>query len=94
MKMFAVKDMKAQLYQRPFFSLSIADATRGFEVISNEGDSMVSKFPNDFRLFYLADFDVETGAIKTLEFPQDLGSAADFKRKPEPVAMFDQKMAQ
>jgi len=79
MKLLVIKDMKSGLFLRPSFSPSIADAMRNFEVLSNEGDSMVSRFPADFRLFHLADFDAETGILSSLDSPSDLGSALDVK---------------
>lgn len=82
MKLFAVKDMKAGIYLNPNFQRSVADAIRSWEVVANEGESMVSKFPHDFRLYHLADFSQDNGILSVLETPQDLGSAADFKKRP------------
>jgi len=84
MILIAVRDLKAELYLRPNFSPNIADAIRSWEVVSNEGESMISKFPNDFRLMHLADFDPSTGLLSPLELPRDLGSAADFSRNRQP----------
>jgi len=82
MKMITIKDMKAQTYMRPSFFPSIAEAVRGFQDIANNGDSMVSRYPNDFRLLHIGEFDSSTGAV--IQIPEtDLGSAADFKRRPE-----------
>lgn len=88
MKLFAIKDMKSQTFFRPTVSPTIADALRNFEIVSNEGESMISRFPNDFRLFHVGDFDVETGRLKALDNLSDLGSASDFKRRAEPTPMF------
>jgi len=84
MNIFAVKDMKAGIYLQPQAQKSVADAMRSWEVVANEGESMITKFPNDFRLHHLASFDEETGEITAFNQPQDLGSAADFVRKPSP----------
>lgn len=83
MKLFAIKDHKSGIFLQPNFQKSIPDALRSWEIISNEGDSMVSRFPNDFRLYHLGDFDEQTGEISILAHPSDLGSAADFKRAPD-----------
>lgn len=83
MKIFAVKDMKAQTFNRPNSANSIPDMVRSFEMAINDGESIMSRFPNDFRLFHLADFNIESGEILPLHTPTDLGSAADFvKVKP------------
>lgn len=81
--LFAAKDMKAGLFLQPNFQRSIPDAMRSWEVVANEGESMISKFPNDYRLYHLAEFNDETGQIKIISPPADLGSAADVKRKPD-----------
>lgn len=81
MKLIAVKDMKSQLFLKPHFENSLADATRSFEVMANEGENMLSKFPHDFRLMHLANFDIETGILSPLDLATDLGSVADYQRK-------------
>lgn len=83
MKITAVKDLKADLFLTPSFQRSIADAIRSWEVVANEGDSLVSRFPQDFVLYHLGDFDAETGRITLSENPTSLGSAYDFKKKPQ-----------
>lgn len=82
MRLFVVKDMKAQIHLSPFFNKTVAEALRGWQTIANEGESMISKFANDFRLFELAQFDEITGRLEQYELPKDLGSAADYKNKP------------
>lgn len=83
MKLFAARDMKAQIYLKPFVTLTLADALRSFEMIANEPGNTISQFPNDFRLYHLGDFDSNTGVLTVLDEAPDLGSAADFKKRPE-----------
>lgn len=82
MKLFSVRDMKGQCFLTPHFQRSVADAIRQFEVVANEGESLISRFPNDFRLVHLADFDSDSGRLDVFETAKDLGSAADFLRRP------------
>lgn len=82
LKLFAVKDMKAQIFHRPTVSASVAEATRSWELVANESESVISKFPHDFRLFHIGDFNTESGFLVMNDSVADLGSAADFKRKP------------
>lgn len=84
MILIAVKDLKAQIYLKPNFQPSLADAIRSWELVCTEGESMIRKFPNDFRLHHIADFDAATGELKALAEPLDLGSAADFDRSRAP----------
>lgn len=87
MKLVSIKDMKAQIFFKPNCVATLADALRSFELVANESDNLISQFPNDFRLYHLADFDTSTGEVTPLD-PKDLGAAADFKRRPDAVLPF------
>lgn len=82
MKIISVKDMKAKLFLQPTFQRSVHDATRSFEVIVNEPDNMISKFPDDFRLYQIGEFDQDSGVITETNPPLDLGAASEFKKRP------------
>lgn len=90
LKCFVVKDMKAQLFLQPNFQRSVAEAMRSWEVVANEGESAISKFPHDFRLFCIGEFDDVKGEL-TPQAAQDLGSAFDVKRKPKEQLPFDMR---
>lgn len=75
MKIFAMYDTKASYYLQPFPETSTIAALRGFEIAVNEGKSQFNRFPDDFCLHELADFDQQSGEISVYEKPQNLGSA-------------------
>lgn len=75
MKLFAVLDVKANHYLKPFCEPSTIQALRGFDVASNEAGSTFNRFPDDFCLMELGEFDVQAGAIIPLSSPLNLGSA-------------------
>jgi len=75
MKLFAMFDRKAGFYMQPFPETSTVAALRGFEVAVNDSKSIFSRFPDDFCLMELAEFDQHSGAIIPHHMPQDLGSA-------------------
>lgn len=77
----AVKDLKSDIFLQPQFQRSVADALRNWEIVANEGDSMVSRFPDDFVLYQLGTFDPNTAQIELLDRPSNLASAAELKRK-------------
>nr|QJB19951.1 MAG: nonstructural protein [Microvirus sp.] len=74
MKMFALCDTKAKIFHRPFCDESVAAALRGFEILVNDPKSqMINRFPDDFSLFTIGEFDPQTGTLTpTLD---NLGSA-------------------
>jgi len=75
MKLFAMYDTKAQTFLQPFPETSTIAALRGFEVAVNEGKSTFSRFPDDFCLMEIADFNQDTGQLIPLAAPNNLGSA-------------------
>lgn len=82
MLLFAVKDMKAQLFAQPFAQRTKAEAMRAWDAVANGANSQISDYPNDFRLYCLASFNVETGVLDVYPRPEDMGSAADVKKAP------------
>lgn len=80
MILIAVKDRKSGMYNRPTFEQSVPSALRSWEVAANESESIISRFPNDFHLHHLANFDANTGTLEVLQAPVDLGSANDYRR--------------
>jgi hypothetical protein len=92
MQILVIKDMKSQLFLRPTLAASLADGLRGMEVMVNDGDSMIRRFPNDFRLYHVGSFDPNTGKLDVLPDYQDLGSCSDFVRS-SPTPMFPSEQA-
>lgn len=82
MKIFSMYDTKAKFYVQPFSETSTVAALRGFEVAVNDGKSTFSRFPDDFELHELADFDPQTGEISVYPKPKDLGSARTVLKPP------------
>lgn len=82
MKLFCMYDVKAGFFLQPFPETSTVAALRGFEVAVNEGKSTFSRFPDDFCLMEIADFDQSTGQLSPYEKPQNLGSARTVLKAP------------
>lgn len=83
MKIFSMFDTKASTYIQPFAETSTIAALRGFEVAVNEGKSTFSRFPDDFCLMELAEFDQNTGELIPNFPPLNLGSARTVLKQPE-----------
>lgn len=86
MKITAVRDLKTDHFLRPQFQNSIPDALRGWEMIANDSDSLISRFPADFGLYHLGDFDPQSGKITLLPVPSSLGVATEFKKAAPTLA--------
>lgn len=85
MKLFAVRDLKANVFLKPVADLNVASATRSFGLVVNEGSSMISKYPADFALYEIGDFDEVTGMITVAPAPTSLGIGTDFVEEKKVV---------
>ncbi|UYD39252.1 MAG: nonstructural protein [Wigfec virus K19_177] len=81
MKMYTVHDAAAQAFLPPFTSPSERDALSSFELAANDPQSNISKYPADFTLIQIAEFDERTGVLVKLADPIQLGSAAKYKKQ-------------
>lgn len=79
-KIFSIKDNLANYFQKPVVFATRGEAIRAFTslVSSSKDDSPFSKFPSDFTLYELADFDDALGRLVSFPDPIRLGSGSDF----------------
>lgn len=64
MKYFCIFDKKSGAFNPHMFAeLSIADAVRAVQMSLDEGKSRIAKFPADFQLYLIGDFDPMTGVL-------------------------------
>lgn len=83
LKVFAVRDSKAEAYMNPFFMRSRGEALRAFVSGVNDPQTQLCKFPADFTLFEIGEFDEESGDLVMLPTGKvSLGLALEFKQAP------------
>lgn len=87
-KIFSVYDSKAEVYLPPFFMRTRGEAIRAFTSTSNDPESNISRFPLDFGLVELGEYDELKGRITPHNVPVSLGLASEFKAKAaEPMPL-------
>lgn len=81
-KIFAIRDITANYFNKPFTDHNEGAAMRGFDQAVNDSDpnNMINKYPAHFELYLCGEFDTETGALIPLERPKALGTGESFKR--------------
>ena len=84
MKIFSIKDTKAEAYLRPFFAANAAVAIRDLERAMTDPQSGLSHYPEDFILFEIGYFDELVGEIEP-ETPKSICKLIDLKREPDPA---------
>lgn len=80
-QMFAVYDSTTQIYAQPNFLATIQVAQRMWPEAANDPNSQIGKYPADFTLFHLGEYDDETGKFTNLHTPVSLGTALEAKNR-------------
>lgn len=72
LKMYCVRDSKAEIYNNPFFSITHAEAERTFQSAVRDPKTKVGQYPEDFDLYYVGTYDDNTGKIMPTDSPQHI----------------------
>lgn len=76
LKIFTIRDAKAEAFLQPFFKLTHGEAERDFTSLKRDPKSMISQYPEDYDLYFLGEYDQVTGTVEPLPTPQHLLKAA------------------
>lgn len=77
-KVYSIFDEKAKAYARPFYFNHHGEALRAFESVVTGKESDISKFPGDYKLYHLGEFDNLSGKFVSLREPVFLANASDY----------------
>lgn len=88
----AVYDSKAELFQQPIFFKAKGEAIRAFADEVNRDKSPMKNHPEDYTLFNIGSYDVESGLLTPLTTPTSLGLAIDYLKEPERKKFLDLNM--
>lgn len=76
-KIYSVFDSKTGAFMQPFQQLSHGQAIRTFTDLVADQQSLISKHPSDFTLYYIADFDDSTATYTSPPAPQSLQTGSE-----------------
>lgn len=89
LKMFSIRDQKAETFNSPFFQPTHGEAERSFRQMVADQKTIVNKYPEDFDLYFVGEYNTNKGTFKTIDTPQHLLKAVSFINaaldKKEPV---------
>ena len=88
--MFSIHDSKGEIFNPPFFKSTHGEAERDFQTASQDDQSMISKYPEDFDLYYLGEYDDQTGKFKALPTPQHIIKAVNVLQRATNVRSIDE----
>lgn len=63
MKCFAIKDKKSTGFGVPYFALTYGLGERAFKELQQDEKSYVHKYPADFSLYCLGEYDEKSGTL-------------------------------
>lgn len=83
LKIYCIYDSKGENFgKQPHFFENRADSIRAFQQAVNDPQSMWSKYPADYTLFEIGEWDQMEGVITMYETKMSLGLALEYKNKP------------
>lgn len=80
---YAVYDAKAEVYSQPHFLLNRGTAFRAWEEAANDNSTQIGKYPADFTMFEIGEWDDQTGTITMLKAKISLGTALELKKQTQ-----------
>lgn len=80
LKVFSIRDSKAEVFNTPFFQKTVGEAERNFANLVSDEKSTVSKWPEDFDLYFVGEYDDQNGCFSRLDTPQHIAKGVNFKR--------------
>lgn len=92
-KLFVVYDTKSETYTPPQAYNALGEALRSFTDAANDKNSMVGLHPEDFSLFEVGSYDIQTAKFELLATKKHIADALDLiterpeiSEKPQAVA--------
>lgn len=77
-KMFMILDAKADAFNLPFCMATRGLAVREFTEQANSKESMIGRYPDDYSLYEIAEFDTQDGKISPYEVRKLIGTGRDY----------------
>lgn len=78
---FSVYDSKAEMFNQPMFFKAKPEALRAFSDEANRAESAIAKHPDDYTLFLVGEFDIESGLLIPEKTPQSFGLGREFQKE-------------
>ena len=77
-KMYSIYDSKAEAFMEPYFATTPGLALRAFSNGANNKETTIGKYPNDFVLYEVGQFDDQTGDLDNYTENKNLGIAIEY----------------
>jgi len=75
LKMYSIRDSKGEIFHPPYFKRTHGEAERDFSTLASDQKSGVGQYPEDYDLYYIGQYDDQTGKVDALATPQHVVKA-------------------
>lgn len=80
-KIYTIHDVKASVYKVPFYARTHQEAMRMFHSVFLNDETDIAKFPEDFFLQFIGEFDEVSGTLMCEDQPLVVCRAIEFVKK-------------
>lgn len=80
-KIYSVRDSKGEFYSPPFYQRTHGKAEQAFQDVYRDTKTQVHLYPEDFDLYFIGEFDEQTGQVRGLDTPQHIIKAVAFQNQ-------------
>lgn len=87
LKAYCFLDTKVGSYSMPMFFAHEGHALRAVVEVGSDLNTVVGRHPNDFHLYFIGEFNDQTGVLGCVG-PVSLGPVSSFLKRPEPLELF------
>jgi len=81
LNVYSIRDIKAEIYGNPFYMSQDGQALRAFGDLVGDEKTSISKHPEDYQLFKLAEYDDVSGKHIALDAPKYMSQGSDWTKQ-------------
>lgn len=81
LKCYSIRDAKGEVFNNPFYKKTHGEAERDFHQLCKDEKSFPGQYPEDYDLYYLGEYDDQTGLFQSLPTPQHIIKAVQVKNR-------------
>lgn len=75
LKMFSIRDAKAEIFHPPFFKKTHGEAERDFTTLVRDEKTPAHQYPEDYDLYFIGTYYDDSGKMSPLPSPQHVVKA-------------------
>lgn len=84
-EVYTIRDSKSEMFHPPFLQKAKGEAERTFTQLANDPETSIGRFPEDYDLYYLGQFDDNSGRYTTLDTPKHQIKAINVLKPKKPT---------